>query len=398
MKTVIDFLKYSFRNLSRKKMRNFLTILGIAIGVASVVVIADISQCGTDAVTGEMDSLGMSGLFITKSGKSCNAMLESQDLSKISKIGEVERSTPVLMLNTQIKACKADTTAILWGIDSDAADVVSISPLYGRLFNRRDIATAANVCLVDESFSQKAYSRKNIVGKKISLSCGSTTQEYKVVGIIKTGTGLLQNVIGSYIPTFVYIPYTNMQMMTHRNDFDEFLVKLKPNAKSESVSNQIVSLLNSEKGTTDAFVANDLAKQKDNLMQVLNIVTLILSAVGAVSLLVASLSIMTTMTISVTERTREIGIKKALGATHSAIMFEFLLEAALLSLSGSILGISVGSLISLLLAVGFHTSLSLRPDIMLIASAFAVASGTIFSVYPAYQASCLKPVDALRQE
>ncbi len=398
MKTVIDFLKYSFRNLSRKKIRNFLTILGIAIGVASVVVIADISQCGTDAVTGEMDSLGMSGLFITKSGKSCNAMLESQDLSKISKIGEVECSTPVLMLNTQIKACKADTTAILWGIDSDAADIVSISPLYGRLFNRRDIATAANVCLVDESFSQKAYSRKNIVGKKISLSCGSTTQEYKVVGIIKTGTGLLQNVIGSYIPTFVYIPYTNMQMMTHRNDFDEFLVKLKSNAKSESVRNQIVSLLNSEKGTKDAFVANDLAEQKDNLMQVLNIVTLILSAVGAVSLLVASLSIMTTMTISVTERTREIGIKKALGATRSAIMFEFLLEAALLSLSGSILGISVGALISLLLAAGFHTSLSLRPDIMLIASAFAIASGIIFSVYPAYQASCLKPVDALRQE
>ena len=397
MKTIIDFLKYSFRNLSRKKVRNFLTILGIAIGVASVVVIADISQSGTNAVTGEMDSLGMSGLFITKSGKSCSAVLDDQDLAKISKIGQVEHSTPVLMLNTQVKALKADTTAILWGIDSNAASIVSIQPLYGRFFNRKDIATSAKVCLVDESFSQKAYGRNNIVGKKISLACGNATQDYEVVGVIKTGTGLLQNVIGNYIPTFVYVPYTNMQMMTHRNDFDEFLVKLKPNAKSESVSQEIVTLLNSEKGTTDAFVANDLAKQKDNLMQVLNSVTLILSAVGAVSLLVASLSIMTTMTISVTERTREIGIKKALGATRSAIMLEFLVEAALLSFFGSVLGSAAGALISSLLAVGFHTDLSLRWDIMMIASAFAVISGVVFSAYPAYQASCLKPVEALRQ-
>lgn len=379
-------------------MRTMLTVLGIAIGVASVVIIANISQCGTNAVTGEMDSLGLSGLFITKSGKDQNAALDSRDLKLIGRMDQVEFTTPVLMTNTQISVRNTDTKAVLWGIDCNAGSIVSLQAVYGRLFTQRDISVNANVCLVDEAFSKKMYCRSNIVGKKINLSCGDIAQEFTVVGVIKTGTGLLENAIGDYIPTFVYVPYTTMQTMDQRSDFDEIAVKLKPNAKVDNIGKLILTRLNVTKGTTDAFVSNNLAKQKTGLLQIMDIITLILSAVGAVSLLVASLSIMTTMLVSVTERTREIGIKKALGATRFAIMSEFLFEAVMLSLIGSGAGIAVGMGISWALSTNFHTALTFRPDIMLIAAAFAVLSGTIFSIYPAYQASRLKPVDALRQE
>lgn len=395
---MIDYLKYAFQNLGRKHIRTALTILGIAIGVASVVIVANISQYGTNVITGEMDSLGLSGLFITKSGLDQNASLNYEDLKSIKRINQVELTTPIMTANTQITVRNIQTKAILWGIDCNASDIISIQSVYGRLFNKRDISTNANVCLVDEAFSQKSYSRKNIVGKKINLSCGGIMQEFTVVGVIKTGTGLLQNVIGSYIPTFVYVPYTTVQAINQRNDFDEIAVKLKSNTESDNIGNLILNRLNLTKGTTNAFVSNNLAKQKDGLLYILDIVTLILSAVGAVSLLVASLSIMTMMLVSVNERTREIGIKKALGATRFAIMLEFLFEAVLISLIGCVIGISFGLAVSWGVSEYFHTAFTIRPDIMLISAGFALLSGIIFGVYPAYQASRLKPVDALRQE
>lgn len=395
---MIDFLKSAFHNLGRKHVRTALTILGIAIGVASVVIVANISQCGTNAVNGEMDSLGLSGLFITKTGKDQKATLNNDDLKQIKRINQVELTSPVMSSNTQISVRNIQTKALLWGIDCNASNIISLQSVYGRLFNKRDISTGANVCLVDEAFSKKAYSRNNIVGKKINMLCGGTLQEFTVVGVIKTGTGLLQNFIGSYIPTFVYVPYTTVQIMNQRNDFDQIAVKLKTSTEAENIGELIVNRLNISKGTSDAFISNNLAKQKEGLQYILNIVTLILSAVGAVSLLVASLSIMTMMLVSVNERTREIGIKKALGATQFAIMLEFLFEAILISLIGCVLGISVGTGVSWAAAGYFHTSFTIRPDIMLISAAFALLSGTIFGVYPAYQASRLKPVDALRQE
>lgn len=395
---MIEYFKNAFRNLGRKRMRTILTVLGIAIGVASVVTIANISQCGTNSVTGEMNSLGLSGLLITKSEKGQNAFFDADDIKSVSKINQVELAAPLITASTQISVRNTKTPAVLWGIDWCAGDIVSLQPIYGRLFNRKDISVDANVCLVDETFSRKVYGRSNIVGKKINLAVSGVTQEFTVVGIIKTGTGLLQGAIGNYIPTFVYVPYTTVQAMGQRSDFDEICVKLKPNAETENTGRMIVSVLNGTKGVSNAFTSNDLAKQKDGLLQVMDIVTMILSCVGAVSLLVASLSIMTTMLVSVTERTREIGIKKALGATKAAIMREFLAEAVLLSLIGSAVGIAVGTGISWVLALSFHAPFAVRPDIMLIAAAFAIVSGTIFSVYPAWQASCLKPVDALRQE
>lgn len=393
-----DFFKEAFRNLGRKRLRTFLTTLGIAIGVASVVIIADISQCGTNAVTGELNSLGLSGILITKSGNAQTAELNSQDMKMIQNMSQVALTAPVLVTNAQISARNTQASALMWGIDSNSSSIVSIQPIYGRLFNQKEISTCENVCLVDEEFSKKAYSRSNIVGKKMNLNCEGIVQEFTVIGVIKTGTGLLQNAIGNYIPTFVYIPYTTMQSLCQRSNIDEIAVKLKPEAEADVTGKMILSRLNLSKGTKDAFVSNNLAKQKDGLLQILGIVTLILSAVGAVSMLVASLSIMTTMIVSVTERTREIGIKKALGATRAAIMKEFLFEAILLSLIGSVIGITAGIGVSVILSLCFHVPLAIRPDIMFFAVAFAVCSGTVFSVYPAFQASKLKPVDALRQE
>lgn len=349
-------------------------------------------------MTGEMESLGLGGLCVTASGDYQSTMLKADDLAVIKNLEQVEQAAPIIMENTKITVRSQNSQAILWGIDSQANKIISLEVIYGRLLSKKEVSTAANVCLVDENFSNKIYSRGNIIGKRIPLTCGGIQQDFKVVGVVKTGTGLLQNIIGEYIPTFIYIPYTTIQSLVGRNDYDEIAVKIKPGSSSDNVGQLIVDRLNSSNGTADSFKSSNLAKQKDGLTHILNIVTLILSSVGAISLFVAGLSIMTVMLVSVNERTREIGIKKALGATNGAIMLEFLFEAVLISAIGCAFGIAAGYLVSYFGAIHFKTSLIVEADIILLAGGLAILSGTIFGVYPAYKASKLKPVDALRQD
>jgi len=395
---MIDILKSAFKNLGRKRVRTVLTILGISIGVASVIIIGNISECGTAALTGELDSLGLSGLSISVSQNAKNVSLTDTDLNIVKKTEQVEQAMPIMMQTTNIQARTIQKKALVWGIDSKANQIISIKVLYGRSLNNRDIKTNANVCLVDESFSQAAYSRNNIVGKKVSVLCAGVMEDFEVVGIVKTGSGLLQNLIGDYIPTFVYIPYTTMQNAVGRNTIDQIAVKVKSGSNMENVGKSIVTNLNRNDGISDGFYSNNLAKQKDGLTSMLDIVTLILSAVGAISLLVASLSIMIVMLVSVNERTREIGIKKSIGAKRSAILFEFLFEAMLITILGCIAGIIFGYLISFAGVSYFGMTLSVRFDIMLLAVGFSLLTGIVFGVYPAAKASNLKPVDALRLE
>ncbi len=390
-----DCIKSAFRNLKSKRARTFLTVTGIAVGVASVIVIANISLAGTGAVTAEMDGLGLDGICVTASGSS--AKLNENDLKTIKSMGQVEFAEPVTMETTHISVRGAYLKTVLCGIDFNADKIISIQVLYGRTFSRREVANAQNVCLIDENLAEKIYRRGNITGKTIPIECGGIEQDFSVVGIVKTGTSLLQNIIGDYIPTFIYIPYTTAQSLAGTDSFSQIAVKVRAGIDTDKAGSIIADRLDSSNGTSEAYRANNLAKQKNSLINILNIVTIILSSIGGISLLVAGLSIMTVMLVSVNERTSEIGVKKALGATRGMIMLEFLAEAVLISAMGCLLGIAAGFAISYFGALYYKISVSFRPAIILLSAGLALMSGIIFGVYPAYKASKLKPVDALRR-
>ncbi len=396
---MLDIVKCSLKNLTRKKIRSLLTILGVSIGVASVIIIGNISQCGSSAITGELDSLGLSGLTITSDspdGVAC--CLSNDELEAIKQNSYVKQASPIMMQNTNIYTKFNQTNSFLWGIDSKANQIISLQVLYGRGINSSDVKSYSNVCMVDQNFSKTMYGRDNIVGKKISIQCGNIMEEFEVIGIIKTGNGLLQNVIGDYIPNFVYIPYTTMQSAIGRKSFDQIAVKIKDGSNVDMVGEEIVRSLSRINGISEGYHSNNLSKQRQGLNNIMNIVTMILSSVGTISLFVASLSIMTVMLVSVNERTREIGIKKSIGANKKTILLEFLTEALLLSIIGCISGSIFGMGISCIGAWLFGINLTVRFDIILMAALFSIITGVIFGVYPALKASNLKPVDALRTE
>ena len=205
---MLERISFAWRSLCRKRGRSILTALGIVIGVASVTIIGNISQCGSDALNTEMDSLGLSGLTISASS---SALLQDETLDTIEGCEQVEQAMPVLMQTASLSARSEETDALLWGVDENANRIISIEAIYGRNLNHQDVLLQKNVCLIDESFSQKAFGRSNSIGKTVSILYGGAEEVYTIVGVVKTGSGLLQSFMGSYIPSFVYVPYTTMQ-------------------------------------------------------------------------------------------------------------------------------------------------------------------------------------------
>ncbi|OJU12934.1 MAG: ABC transporter substrate-binding protein [Clostridiales bacterium 43-6] len=394
---MLEFWKLALRSLKRKGLRTFLTVSGIAIGVASVVIIGTIGRAGTQAVNAELDSLGISGISVSSNAGS-NVDLLKEDLETIRKLPNVDNAMPLTTENS-LAACKGQTiSALIWGIDAGAKQVIAIEVKYGRTISAADVNSNANVCMVDENVAKNLFKRDNVVGKTISLLVGGVFDEYKIIGITKQGSGILQSLMGDYIPSFVYIPYTTKQNIDGSGRISQIAVKLDNSNQVDAVSKNIVDAIDRNKGVVNSVKTDNLVKQRDRLGNLLNIVSIILSAIGAISLLVAGLGIMTVMLVSVNERTREIGIKKAIGARSGIILMEFLMEALTISVFGSIIGICIGTGVALLATLLFGIPLSISVFQLIYSVLVAVCTGIVFGVYPAIKASRLKPVEALRRE
>lgn len=397
---MLEMLKIAVRNLTRKSMRTWLTIASISIGIASVVVIGAIGDAGKAAVTNELDNMGITGLSVSTAayGTSTSVHLQMDELNAIRELPSVENAMPLIMYYTDstLKGEKSDS--LVWGIDSGAKQVISLELLHGRLINNNDVENTAKVCLVDQNYALSTYGRENIVGKSMQILMNGNEETYEIIGIVSAGSSIMQNVIGNYVPSIVYVPYTSLQEYAVINKFDQIAVKVNDGSDVEDAQSSIISALDQVSGTTGAFHAENLAKQRDQLMSMLDIITLVLSLIGGISLVVAGLGIMTIMLVSVTERTREIGIKKAIGAKNHKIMVEFLLEAVFITAIGSLLGALVGLGISMLGLMAVGMSAAIQWPTILNAIGVSMLIGVFFGVYPAYKASKLRPVEALRIE
>lgn len=394
---MLELFSTVLKNISRKFGRMTLTVCGIAIGVFSVIIIGGIGASGTSAVNSELDSLGLGGFTVSVT-KGYEAELGEKEAEIINNTEYIKSSTPVLIQTVKAETDGEPCETFLWGIKHNADKAISLNILYGRFISQEDIANNSKVCLVDKTFANKIYSRDNIVGKKISVCSEKITDEYEVIGVLETGGELLQSTMGTVVPNFMYVPYTIIQEATGCSGFHQIITKVQENSSVDKLSKMITAKLDRNAGISGAYTAVNLAKQKDVLLSIMDIVSIVLTAVGGVSLVVSSLSIMTVMLVSVSERTKEIGIKKAVGASKRRIVVEFLTEAVFLSLIGCVIGLIIG--ISALFIGGeiMNIDVVYNIPIIIFSAIFSLISGIVFGVYPAYKAAALPPVKALRFE
>lgn len=392
----MEIWKDAWRSIFRRPARSGLTILSISIGIFAVMLIGAIGEMGKEAVSAELTSLGMQSITI-RAGDESATELTRTELDMLKQEKGIVSVTPLVVEYSDITVAQQPSEkAVIWGVDANIDTMISMEILYGRGIEKEDIQRAAEVCVVEEGLARQLYGRENAVGRRLLVNLGGQERRLEIVGIAAAGGNLFQSMMGNTVPLFVYLPYTTHQIYTGKEGFDRIAVQLANETDSAQIGEDLRVELNQWFGEDGAVAIDNLSQYTATFTHLMDLVTAILSAIAGISLIVAGLSVMTAMLSSVGERTREIGIKKSMGAPSATIVAEFLLEAAFLSVAGSAAGILVG------IAVGWCGSLltglpyQLPVQLMGICILSALLTGLLFGAYPARRASMLRPVEALR--
>ena len=387
-------------NARKSRMRSILTLLSVAIGVASVLIITSLGEGGQSSINKELSKLGINGITVfANSAVSQNARqaLSQQDVEYLkNRVVGVENAMGIVNKYGSYKLKSTNGNILLWGVDNNISQVINISLLYGRPINAQDVTSARQVCLIDQALAKQVYKRDNIVGKKISLTVESQTNEFEIIGVIRSQKDGINSMIGGVIPEFAYIPHTVLSKMLGTTSFDQIAIKCADTADSDKVGSLSAQVLSRKYNKSDGFLAENMTGYIENFRAITGLITLILSGVAAISLCVAGLGIMNSMLSSTAERKREIGVCMALGARRHDIGAIFLAESALISFAGGLVGVLCGIGISAMILSSFGMTPVVQLDHILTVLGVAAACGIAFGVIPAVRASKLDPIVALR--
>ncbi len=405
---LLVIIRVAFRALVRNKMRAALTMLGIIIGVSAVIAMVSIGQGASASVQAQIESIGTNLLFVSAgaqnvggvrsgTGDTGNNNLTVEDLEAIKReVPSVSMVTPSVNTRTQLIAGNMNWNTSLQGVSEQYPDIRKWSIQNGAFFTDADVRTAARVIVVGQTLADTLYPGSDAVGQTIRVN----NLPFRVVGVMAAKG---QDPQGRDQDDIAFAPYTTVQKKVLGRDRVQIAyVSAISQDATYTAQQQITDLLRQRHKLTasepnDFTVRNmtDIAEAANETSQTM---TILLACIAGVSLLVGGIGIMNIMLVSVTERTREIGIRMAIGARSSAVRSQFLIESIVLSLTGGTIGIILGVGLSLAIPamLGWPTLVSMMA--ILGSVIFSAAVGIFFGYYPARKAAALDPIEALRYE
>jgi putative ABC transport system permease protein len=400
---LLSSLLLALRSIRRNLLRSFLTILGIVIGVSAVITMVTLGNGATLAVQNQISSLGTNLLMVRPGqrlgpggGGGAPSFKEADAQAVATQIGGIRAVAPEARTNTTVVANGKNWTTLITGSTNDWFDVSNWTLASGRRFADDELQAGAAVCVIGQTVKRELFGGRDAIGQMVRIKQFSCT----VVGEMASKG---QAAMGNDQDDVVVVPLRTLQRrVTGNQRVNTLLVSMQDGANADSVKAGLGQLLRERRKLSEAdddnFNVLDTKQLADTLSGTTQVMTTLLGAVAAVSLLVGGIGIMNIMLVSVTERTREIGLRLAIGALEREVLLQFLIEAVSLAALGGLVGIALATIASIVLAQVMAVPYVFDAGINLLAFVFSAAIGVVFGYVPARRAAQLDPIEALRHE
>ena len=395
-------LQLALRSIRRNLLRSFLTVLGVVIGVGAVITMVTLGNGATRSVSDQIASMG-SNLVMLMPGQRFGPGAEGAPNFKLadveairSQIGAVKAVAPTVSKPVTAVYQARNWSTVVNGSSEDFFAAGNWTLAAGRTFTETEERSGKAVCVIGETVREKLFEQQSPVGSEIRIKQFAC----EVIGLLKSKG---QSAMGADQDDLVVMPLRTVQRrLTGTQDINRITVSVSEGASIDAVKDQLSLLLRERRNISanedDDFRVLDTRQIAETLTSTTRILTMLLGAVAAVSLLVGGIGIMNIMLVSVTERTREIGIRLAIGALEREVLLQFLIEAVVLSSLGGLIGIALAAGASITLAGLMNVPYLFDPAINLLSFLFSAAIGVVFGYFPARRAAGLNPIDALRHE
>ena len=374
------------------KVRSLLTMLGIIIGIAAVIILMSVTGGVTGQITDIFNEFGTNTIQVSVTARSSTRKITPEQMYEFVDKNStyVSAVSPSVSIMSTVKTDVDNIMCSVTGVNEQMDDIKVLTLTDGRFLNYIDVDKMLNVCVVGTYIQNELFEGKNPVGKTIKIN----GYRYEIVGLLEetgdSSAGSTDNVI--------YVPYTNCRALTRSDDVSSYVLSTTEDDYANIVVNMLKDLAEDLLGDSDYATIISMKQLMESFDKIMNSMNLFLILIAGISLLVGGIGIMNIMLVSVTERTREIGIRKSLGAKDWNVLSQFVIEAGTLSSLGGVIGIAIGVSVSLI--IGKLMDLNVVPEMSAIMLSFGVSFGigVLFGYLPAKKASELNPIDALRYD
>lgn len=398
-----EYIKIALMNIRSNKGRSVLTMLGIIIGITSVIMIMSIGDGVKGQVSDELNAMagGLIGIYVNNEQSKEKIYFDEDDFDAIrEKIDGVKGVTPVYTLYGSVVGKKGEFTAYTSG-GSESMEFYQTEPIVdGRYFTAADYYAGNRVCVITQQAAKKLFGTTDVIGMSIEVTLSGTTQDLTIVGIRQDSASAMFSMYGNMINIEVPLNLLSMSFGLYFDGFTDFYVISELPSMNTQITQSVVRLMESRHNVRNqgVIMVQNMQDQISQINSVMGSISIFVVIVAAISLLVGGIGVMNIMLVSVTERTREIGIRKSLGARTGSILLQFLSESAIITLLGGLIGIVLG--VAGAQAIGGAIGFSARISAVTVlgASAFSAAVGIFFGIYPARKAAKMSPIEALRHE
>jgi putative ABC transport system permease protein len=390
------------------KMRSLLTMLGIIIGIASVIAVVALGNGTESAINGEFESFGVNRVYLFHNYQeeiTTKDQMTKEDYNSIRRAmyDKIEHGSITFNKNGTMvnKLTKKEVDLTLNGVNEEYDSLGKIEVIEGRFLSDSDLQSKRQVAVIDDELAMEIFGKKDVVGSKIVTKMNSQNMTFIVVGVYEKPKSMFSGMGGMEEPKNIYVPLSVIEQTLGLGNYVYTIeISLKSTENIESDMEQITSLLERKHGNVgeEKYRILSAEGQMEVVNGIMGMLTLVIGAIAAISLLVGGIGVMNIMLVSVTERTREIGIRKALGAKHKDIMMQFLVESIIVSGVGGIIGTLLGMGLAQIISAYIQIPPSTGVGTIAIAWIFSAGVGIFFGLYPANKAAKLDPIEALRYE